>query len=97
MPDLDQPMLSSDRLITRVNRDGDFNLVAPPDESLNHISILFSAQADRFANCAAIVRGNGSISYGELNRRANRWANLLRSLGVDREVVVALCLGRSIE
>ncbi|MCB1055843.1 MAG: AMP-binding protein, partial [Acidobacteria bacterium] len=37
------------------------------------------------------------VSYGEVERRARRWADELRRRGVGREVVVALCLERSIE
>ncbi len=41
--------------------------------------------------------GMQSISYGELNRRANRLANHLRTLGVERGTLVGLCVQRSME
>ncbi len=37
------------------------------------------------------------MTYGELNERANRLGRHLQSLGVGPEVLVGLCLERSIE
>jgi amino acid adenylation domain-containing protein/non-ribosomal peptide synthase protein (TIGR01720 family) len=42
-----------------------------------------------------LAAGEERVSYGELNRRANRLARHLRSLGVGLESRVALCLERS--
>jgi amino acid adenylation domain-containing protein len=43
------------------------------------------------------VCGDLSLTYGELNARSNRLAHALRRLGVRRDVLVAVCLDRSIE
>jgi aspartate racemase len=56
---------------------------------------LFEAQVDRRPDAVAIISGNEQLTYGELNRRANRLAHYLRKRGVGPEVPVALCMERS--
>jgi amino acid adenylation domain-containing protein len=46
-------------------------------------------------NALAIASRQEELSYAELNRRANCLANYLRSMGVERGVVVGLYLDRS--
>ena len=58
---------------------------------------LFEAQAERDAGAIALIQGDEQISYGELNERANQLAHDLRSLGVDADVPVGVCMERSIE
>ncbi|MGH3823935.1 MAG: amino acid adenylation domain-containing protein [Pseudonocardiaceae bacterium] len=45
----------------------------------------------------ALVHANRTVSYAELDGSANRLAHLLRRHGVDRDVIVGLCLDRSVE
>ncbi len=52
-------------------------------------------QAERRADAVALVFGDEEISYGELNRRANRLARRLRTHGVGPDVLVALAVERS--
>jgi amino acid adenylation domain-containing protein len=59
------------------------------------VSTLVAAQAHRTPNAPALIWSQGSMTYGEMNRRANLLAQYLRSLGVGRESVVALWLRRS--
>ncbi|MEQ1514762.1 MAG: amino acid adenylation domain-containing protein [Lysobacteraceae bacterium] len=58
---------------------------------------LFEAQAARTPEATALVFGEEAVSYGELNRRANRLAHHLRTLGVVPDDRVAICVERSIE
>ncbi|UUZ56130.1 AMP-binding protein [Massilia sp. H-1] len=41
--------------------------------------------------------GAERLSYAELNQRANRLAHHLRTLGVGKDVRVAVCVERSVE
>ncbi|HLL81309.1 MAG TPA: amino acid adenylation domain-containing protein, partial [Longimicrobium sp.] len=58
---------------------------------------LFERQAARTPVAAALVLGDESLSYGELDRRANRLARHLRGRGVGAEVRVAVFLERSFD
>jgi amino acid adenylation domain-containing protein len=58
---------------------------------------LFEEQADRAPAATAAVFELDELTYGELERRANRLARHLMRLGVGPEVRVGLRLGRSLE
>jgi amino acid adenylation domain-containing protein len=58
---------------------------------------LFEAQAQRTPGAVAVVFEHEQLTYGELNRRTNQLAHYLRALGVGPEVLVAVCLERSLE
>lgn len=57
----------------------------------------FEAQVERSPDAVALTYQDQSLTYGELNRRANRLAHYLQSMGVRPEVRVGLCLERSAE
>ncbi|UPK01077.1 non-ribosomal peptide synthetase [Bradyrhizobium sp. 170] len=56
----------------------------------------FEEQVRRFPDAVALVFGDAELSYGELNRRANRLARGLRDYGVGTDVVVGLALDRGV-
>ncbi|WP_139340900.1 non-ribosomal peptide synthetase, partial [Pseudomonas sp. KK4] len=58
---------------------------------------LFEQQAERTPDRDALTFEGRSLSYGELNRRANQVAHYLRSRGVEANRPVALCVERSLE
>ncbi|HEY3570037.1 MAG TPA: amino acid adenylation domain-containing protein [Thermoanaerobaculia bacterium] len=58
---------------------------------------LFAEQARRTPEAVAVELGEERLTYGELERRANRLARRLRRLGAGPEVPVALAAGRSLD
>jgi len=66
-----------------------------PQEACIHE--LFTTQAARTPEAIALICRDQSITYGELNSRANQLAHYLRSHGVERGVLVGVCIERSIE
>jgi amino acid adenylation domain-containing protein len=66
----------------------------PKDKCLHQ---LFEEQIRRTPDAIAVVFEAGQLTYGELDRRANQLAHHLRALGVGPEVLVAICLERSLE
>jgi amino acid adenylation domain-containing protein len=64
------------------------------DEPLHR---LFAAQAARNPSGVAVRFRDESLTYAELDRRANRLAHSLAARGVGPDVPVALCLERSAE
>ncbi len=57
----------------------------------------FEAQASSRPDAVAAVCGREQLSFGGLNRRANRLARLLRRSGVRRESPVVLVMERSVD
>ena len=57
---------------------------------------LFAAQVARTPEADAVVFEDERLSYGELDARSSRLAHHLRALGVGPEVVVGLCIERSL-
>jgi nonribosomal peptide synthetase DhbF len=58
---------------------------------------LFQEQVRRTPDATAVVHGRQSLSYTELNTRANQLARFLVSLGAGPERLVAVALPRSLD
>ncbi|MDZ8030983.1 amino acid adenylation domain-containing protein [Nostoc sp. DedSLP04] len=56
----------------------------------------FEQQCDRTPDNIAIVYKNRQLTYRELNSRANQLAHYLQQLGVKPDVMVGLCVERSL-
>ncbi|KAE8559669.1 non-ribosomal peptide synthetase [Paenibacillus polymyxa] len=65
----------------------------------SHASIheLFEMQAKQVPHQVAVVSGQDSLTYGELNEKANRLAHSLRKQGIHTEQTVGIIAERSIE
>ncbi|MFP2933270.1 amino acid adenylation domain-containing protein, partial [Pyxidicoccus sp. 3LG] len=75
----------------------EWNQTAAPFEDGVCIHEAFEAQALRTPDAPALRFGQLSLTYRELDARANRLAHELRALGVGPDSRVALCLERSFD
>jgi amino acid adenylation domain-containing protein len=87
-------------LLTNTERDhiieayNDTTIAYPTDRCVHE---LFEEQAAKRPRAIALACGERTLTYGEFDRRSNQLARYLRSVGAGPEVVVGLCLERSIE
>lgn len=58
---------------------------------------LFAEQVKRVPDAVAVMDEDNRLTYRELDQRANQLAHYLRKRGVGPEVIVGLCLERSVE
>jgi amino acid adenylation domain-containing protein len=56
---------------------------------------LVMEQAESTPDAVAVICGEDSLTYGELQRRAGRLAGRLAAMGIEPEELVAVCLERS--
>lgn len=57
----------------------------------------FEVEAGKNSDAIAVKCGGAELTYRDLDRRANKLAHHLRSIGMEPEIPVALCLERSVE
>src|SRR5207302_6719054 len=58
---------------------------------------LFEAQVERSPDALALVFEDKQLTYGELNTKADQLGHYLRKVGVGPEVLVGICVERSLE
>ncbi|NWE70341.1 amino acid adenylation domain-containing protein, partial [Pseudomonas gingeri] len=61
------------------------------------IQALFEAQVRRTPEAVAVVAGERSLTYRQLNEQANQLAHYLREQGVQPDSRVAICVERGLE
>jgi amino acid adenylation domain-containing protein len=66
----------------------------PEDKCIHE---LFEAQVEKTPDAIAVVFEEQHLTYRELNQKANQLARYLRKFGVGPEVLVGLCVKRSLE
>jgi len=95
-----QQRLSELPLFAAVERDQLLNSLAaePGEHDLSHcIHLLFAEQAGKTPDAGALTFAGQTLSYAQLNRRANQLARALREQGVGPQVRVGLAVERSHE
>ena len=66
----------------------------PRDLCVHH---LFEAQVERTPDATALVFDNQQLTYRELNAQANQLAHALIKRGIKPDVLVGICVNRSVE
>ncbi|MBD1938352.1 non-ribosomal peptide synthetase [Microcoleus sp. FACHB-68] len=62
-----------------------------------YIHQVFEAQVERAPDAVAVVFEDHQLTYDELNEKANQLAHYLQEIGVKPEVLVGICVERSVE
>jgi amino acid adenylation domain-containing protein len=75
----------------------DWNRTGGPYPKDRRIHELISEQAAPCPERVALICDGRHVSYGEIDQRANQLGNYLQRLGVGPEIVVGVCLERSVE
>ncbi len=75
----------------------DWNSTQTPYPQNMCVHYLIEAQAERTPDATAVVFENDSLSYRELNNRANRVAHYLQQCNVGPDVLVGVYMERSVE
>ncbi|MFK0050299.1 MupA/Atu3671 family FMN-dependent luciferase-like monooxygenase [Streptomyces sp. NPDC090741] len=74
-----------------------WNDTAVPVETAGGVPAAFAAQVARTPEATAVVHRGAALDYAALDRRANRIAHRLRTLGVGPGTLVGVCLSRGLD
>ncbi len=92
--------LSKLQLLTQLQRDqlltqwSGLDVAYPSKQCIQQ---LFEMQAAKNSDAVAVVFEGNQLTYGTLNRKANQLAHFLKAQGVGSEVLVGMCVERSLE
>ncbi|WP_433548670.1 amino acid adenylation domain-containing protein [Streptomyces sp. CA-294286] len=95
----DRPVASVDAVGAAEHRAlvEEFNATADPAALGHRLHRLFEASAAHHADSTALVCADTTLTYEELNLRANRFAHVLIGRGVGRGDLIGVALDRSID
>ncbi|MBD2360531.1 amino acid adenylation domain-containing protein [Anabaena minutissima FACHB-250] len=91
---LELPLLNADELHQQLVEWNNTKVDYPLEKFLHQ---WFEAQVERTPDAVAVVFEDEQLTYQELNARANQLAHYLQTLGVEPEVLVGICVERSLE
>jgi non-ribosomal peptide synthetase component F len=87
------PIISAEERAALIRRARGPDVPIPEDATL---ATLFDGQAARSPNATAIICGEERLSYVELHARGDALARVLRSRGVGPDILVGVCLPRTV-
>ncbi len=90
----DLPILTNDEQQQLLVEWNDTQISYQKDKCIHQ---LFEEQVERTPDAVAVVFEDKQLTYRELNNRANQLAHYLEKLGVKPEVLVGICIERSLE
>ncbi|QMS92037.1 amino acid adenylation domain-containing protein [Nostoc edaphicum CCNP1411] len=90
----DLPLLTAEELHQQLVEWNNTQVEYPEQQCIHQ---LFEAQVEHTPDAIAVVFEDKQLTYRELNARANQLAHYLRKLGVKSEVLVGICVERSLD
>ena len=90
----DLPLVTSEEIDHLVN---ELNDTAVEFDAVSRIDQMIAAQAAATPNAPALTYRGQSISYSDMEKRANKLAHRLIEMGVGPDVFVGLCTDRSFD
>lgn len=91
---IDDIQMMSEREIFELLQSNNIRTEYPRDKCIHQ---LFELQVQRMPDAIAASEGTHGISFGDLNKKSNQLARLLRKKGVGKDTIVGIMAKRSIE